>query len=130
MNNQIYKKSFIFQANKYEEYKDGRCIGNGTCNTTIIAKVLNDECIGIMLHGSIPVSINTRFGLPILGIQYGDVLEDRVQYGRVPDSISWQDSNEPVVCNIFNNLTCIRFAMMSPLRIVEFYGKFTDIRNL
>ncbi len=124
---QIYKKSFIFEANYFEEYQDGRCINSGLCKTLIIAKVINDECIGIMLQGDIPVNINSRFGLPIFGAQYGDVLSDRVQYGRIPDSMSWHDSNEPVVCNVFNNMTCIRFAMMSPLRIVEFQGQFTRI---
>lgn len=127
---QIYKKSFIFEANSFEEYRDGTCVNKGRSNTTIIAKVLNDECIGIMLQGEIPAKINRRFGLPIFGSQYGDILPDRVQYGRVPDSMSWEDPTEPVVCNIFNNLTCIRFAMMSPLRIVEFYGRFTDVCNL
>ncbi len=127
---QIYKKSFVFEANRFEEYQDGRCIRSGNCKTSIVAKVLNDECIGIMLQGEIPISINKQFGLPIFGSQYGGALNDRIQYGRVPDSMSWHDSCEPVVCNIFNNMTCIRFAMMSPLRIVEFYGRFTDIRNL
>lgn len=126
---QIYKKSFIFEASNFEEYQDGCCIGNGPCNITVIAKVLNDECIAMAIQGEISVRINRKFGLPIFGIQCGDVLEDRIQYGRIPDSMSWPDSNEPIVCNIFNNMTCIRFAMMSPLRIVEFHGRFTDIRN-
>lgn len=127
---QIYKKSFIFEADRFEEYQDGRCLSKGPCNVTILAKVLNDECLGMILQGEMPVRINTRFGLPIFGLENGDVLNDRVQYGRIPDSVSWPDSNEPLVCNIFNNLTCIRFAMMSPLRIVEFYGDFIDIREL
>lgn len=127
---EIYKKSFVFEASSFEEYLEGRCVNNGLCNTAVIAKVLNDECIGMMLQRDVPVRINTRFGFPIFGLHYGDVLEDRVQYGRIPDSFCWQDSNEPVVCNIFNNMSCIRFAMMSPLRIVEFNGKFTDISNL
>lgn len=126
----IYKKSFVFEADSFEEYQDGHCISRGRCKTTVIARVLNDECIGIILHGAAPVRINNRFDLPILGSKNGDVLADRVQYGRVPDSMSWPDSCEPIVCNIFNNMTCIRFAMMSPLRIVEFHGEFTDIRNI
>lgn len=84
----------------------------------------------MVLQGKVPVRINARFGLPIFGSQYGDILNDRIQYGRIPDSMSWYDPNEPVVCNIFNNMRCIRFAMMSPLRIVEFHGHFTDIGNL
>lgn len=126
---QIYKKSFIFEANRFEEYQDGRCISSGPCRSSVIAKVMNDECIGMVLQGNIPVNINNRFGFPIYGYQYGDVLNDRVQYGRIPDSMSWHDSNEPIVCNIFNNMTCIRFAMMSPLRIVEFHGQFTDVSD-
>ena len=130
MDNPTYGKSFIFEACSFEEFQDGKCIGHGSCKITVIAKILNHECIGMMLHGNMPVRINTKFGLPISGSQCGDVLEDRVQYGRIPHSMSWSDSNEPVVCNIFNNMRCIRFAMLSPLRIIEFYGKFTDIRNL
>lgn len=125
----IYKKSFIFEASSFEEYQDGRCISSGQCIITISAKVLNDECIGFLVEGDMPVKINSRFGLPIFGSQYGDILDDRVQYGRLPDSMSWHDSKEPVVCNIFNNMTCIRFAMMSPLRIVEFHGRFIGIYN-
>lgn len=127
-NMQIYKKSFIFEASSFEEYQDGHCIGRGPCSITVMAKVLSDECIGMAIQGVLPVRINTRFGLPIFGVEAGDVLSDRVQYGRIPDSMSWDDRNEPLVCNIFNNMKCVRFAMMSPLRIVEFYGRFTDIR--
>lgn len=126
---QVYKKSFIFEASAFEEYMNGRCINRGKCNTTIVAKVLNHECIGMMLQGEIPVRINNRFGFPIFGAHNGDILEDRVQYGRIPDSMRWADSDEPIVCNIFNTMTSIRFAMLSPLRIVEFNGKFTDMRE-
>lgn len=126
---EIYKKSFIFAANRFEEYQDGKCTHRGSCNIQIVAKIINDKCIGMILQGETPVRINDRFGLPILGIKFGDVLNDRVQYGRLPDSLKWPDSNEPIVCNIFNNMTCIRFGMLSPLRIVEFYGQFIDICN-
>lgn len=130
MEQNIYRKSFIFQTTRFEEYQNGRLIQQGSCNTTIIAKVISSDTIAMMLQNDIPVRINQRFGLPIFGSQNGDILADRIQYGRIPDSFSWNDSNEPIVCNIFNNLTCIRFAMLSPLRIVEFYGQFTDIRTL
>lgn len=82
-----------------------------------------------MLQGELPVRINNSFRLPILGLQSGDILEDRVQYGRLPYSLSCPNSNEPIVCNIFSNMTYIRFAMMSPLRIVEFHGNFKNIFN-
>ena len=125
---QIYKRNFIFKAHQFEEYSNGLCLNKGATNTTIVAKVMNDSCIAMGVLDDVPVHINTRFGLPIFGAQLGDILEDRVQYGRIPDSFSWSDPNEPLVCNIFNNMTCIRFGMLSPLRIVEFYGSFEDIR--
>lgn len=70
------------------------------------------------------MSIKRNFGIPVFGIAKGDILEDRIQYGRIPDNFNFNDPTDPVVCNIFSNKTCIRFAMMSPLRIVEFYGSF------
>lgn len=125
----IYLKSFVFKAENFEEYHDGICTHKGLCDTTIIANVFNPKGIGIRLQDSIPTQINERFDLPIFGISLGgDILADRIQYGRIPGSFSWHDSNEPVVCEIFNNMTCIRFAMMSPLRIVEFNGRFTQIQ--
>lgn len=128
--NPIYCKSFIFEAERFEEWQNGTCTNSGSCNTRILAKVIDSNCIGFMLMNDIPLQIKRQFGLPIFGMAMGDVLDDRVQYGRIPDSFSWNDPTDPVVCNIFNNMTCIRFAMMSPLRIVEFYGNFIDIRTL
>lgn len=132
MANSIYKKSFVFEATRYEEYSNGRCIGRGVTNTQIVAKVMSADCIGFALLDEVPTHIKQHFGLPIFGIGRGDILSDRIQYGRLPDAdkTGWFSSDEPVVCNIFNNMTCIRFAMLSPLRIVEFYGRFTDIRDL
>ena len=83
-----------------------------------------NNCAMFHLEGALPMNIKRNFGLPVFGINRGDILEDRIQYGRIPDNMSWSDPSEPVVCNIFSNKTCIRFAMMSPLRIVEFIGKF------
>lgn len=126
--NNVYLKNFIFKAKSYEEYIDGVCISKGNCNTTIVSKLVNHDCVAFGILDDIPVKINTKFGLPVYGYAGGDVLQDRIQYGRLPDNLAWPDSAEPVVCNIFNNLTCIRFATLSPLRIVEFYGNIVDIR--
>lgn len=124
---QIYKKNFIFKADRFEEYSNGTCLNNGVTNTTIVAKVMDENTIAMGLLDDIPTRINKRFGLPIFGILQGDILEDRILYGRIPQSFCWDESNEPIVCNIFNNMTCIRFAMLSPLRIVDFYGRFVEI---
>lgn len=124
----IYKKNFIFQASSYEEYQGGKKTASGTTSVRILAKVLDPETLGVILQGYVPVSINDNFGLPIFGAYNGDILEDRVQYGRLPDRLSWNDPAEPIVCEIFDTMRCIRFAMLSPLRIVEFTGRFIDIQ--
>lgn len=125
----IYRKSFIFKASQYEEHRDGICLRKELINCTIVAKVLSSDTIGFILLDEVPTKINPRFSLPIFGVERGDILQDRVQYGRIPDSFSWDDPNEPIVCNIFNDMHCIRFAMLSPLRIIEFLGEFEDIRE-
>ncbi len=125
--NKAYLKSFIFQATRYEEYIDGVCNSRGNCNTTIVSKLMSHDCVAFGLMNDIPVCINDHFGLPVMGYAGGDVLPDRIQYGRL-NTLTWDDPNEPMVCNIFNNMTCIRFATLSPLRVVEFYGEFEDIQ--
>lgn len=120
---ELYCTPFVFRAMRYEEYQDGKCTGQGNISIQIMSKVMNN-CAMFHLEGALPMIIKRNFGLPVFGIERGDILEDRIQYGRIPDNMSWSDSSDPVVCNIFANRTCIRFAMMSPLRIVEFFGKF------
>lgn len=144
----IYKKSFVFEAKRFEEYQNGKCIRQGAIECTIkahemffspydVMSVANydelqskvggldiDGGMSFSLLGNIPSGINAKFNLPIM--EEDDVLPDRVQYGRLTNS-AWRDYKEPVVCNIFNNMECIRFAMTSPLRIIEFLGEFTDI---
>ncbi len=123
MMNDLYCTPFVFNATCYEEYQDGRCTGRGNISVKIISKVKNN-CALFHLEGELPMKIKRDFGIPVFGIERGDILNDRIQYGRIPDNMSWSDSSDPVVCNIFANRTCIRFAMMSPLRIVEFMGNY------
>lgn len=126
----LYCTPFVFNATSYEEYRDGKCIGKGNVSTRIISKTKDVDgywpykFVFFHLEGDLPMSIKRNFGIPVFGIANGDILEDRIQYGRIPDNFSFNDPTDPVVCNIFSNKTCIRFAMMSPLRIVEFNGGF------
>lgn len=122
----IYCSPFTFTACRYEEYKNGVCTTKGSCSLTIKSNT-QENFILFDLEGNIPVNIKPHFGLPIFGQQNGDILEDRIQYGRLPDNLYWDDPTDPIVCNIFANKTQIRFAMLNPLRIVEFYGKFEKI---
>lgn len=144
----IYQKSFVFKANRFEEYQSGSCTRQGVIECTIKTNIMFfspydvfsmadyneleskvggqdiDGGISFSLSGNIPSGINPEFNLPI--IEEDDELPDRVQYGRLTNR-AWKDPNEPIVCNIFNNMKCIRFAMTNPLRIIEFYGNFIEI---
>lgn len=128
--NRIYKKAFVFEVQRFEEYIFGTCTNKREISCIITAIPINDNLIKITLNGNVPLGINQNFTLPILGIEQGDILEDRVQYGRLPVGMNCDDSNKPIVCNIFDNMTCIRFAMMSPLRIIEFFGEFKEIGKI
>lgn len=119
----IYLTPFVFRATRYEEYKDGICIDHQNVDIQIISKVINN-CAMFHLEGNMPMNMKRNFGLPVFGVESGDILEDRIMYGRLPDSFSWQDPVDPLVCEIFANKKCIRFAMLSPLRIIELTGYF------
>ncbi len=127
---ELYCEPFVFKATYYEEYQDGQCIGKGEIAVKVISKTVDNRTAFpykfamFHLEGELPMSIKRNFGIPVFGEEHGDILDDRIQYGRIPDNMSWNDSSDPVVCNIFDNRNCIRFAMMSPLRIVEFTGVF------
>lgn len=124
--NSIFNKSFIFKASTYEVYYNGQCIDKGVTNTTITA-IVSNNVVEFTLKGDLRGNTMRVFTLPILGIEAGDILEDRVQYGRLPRFSNGYAPNEPIVCNIFNNMKCIRFAMFHPLRIVEYFGTFECI---
>ena len=117
--NRAYLKHFTFQASRYEEYVDGVCLSKGNCNTIVVSKPISHDCVAFNLVNEVPVKIWDHFELPVLGYAGGDVLKDRIQYGRL-NTLKWHDPTEPIVCNIFNNMTCIRFATLSPLRTVNF----------
>lgn len=119
----IYLTPFVFRSTSYEEYQDGVCTKKGNLDLQIISKVINNFAM-FQLEGNMPMNMKRNFGLPIFGVERGDILEDRIMYGRLPDKFKWHDSSDPLVCEIFSNKICIRFAMLNPLRIVEFTGYF------
>jgi hypothetical protein len=69
-----------------------------------------------------PTYIDNFFSFTILS---DDLLEDRVQYGRLnPIDYVTGVASTPIVCNIFPQNGVIRFATPNPLRLVEFSGIF------
>lgn len=124
MNNLLYsmlRKSFEFNATSYEIYENGHCIHRAMCNTHILAEY--SIFIGMMFKiRNNTTYIDDKFSL---STSSDDLLEDRVQYGRLrPSDYMNGISSTPIVCNIFPQQGVLRFATPNPLRLVEFSGRF------
>ena len=117
----ILHKSFEFNSTSYEIYESGCCIQHETCNTYIFT----EHSIYIGMRFRIinnPTYIDDKFSL---ATSSEDLLEDRVQYGRLrPIDNTNGVSSKPIVCNIFPQNGILRFATPNPLRLVEFSGIF------
>lgn len=119
--NLILHNSFEFNAISYEVYEDGCCIKRAKCSTHISAEY--SLFIGMMFRlTNNPTYIEDKFTLKTAS---DDLLEDRVQYGRLRP-IDYIDgiSSSPIVCNIFPQKGILRFATPNPLRLVEFLGSY------
>lgn len=81
----LLNRSFTFYADSFEEYQNGRCINRGKCNAQIIALVHNGKVDFSIINGdslSITLPISIKFSISLGGPD--DLLEDRIQYGRLP----------------------------------------------
>ena len=119
--NSMLHQSFNFDATSYEIYENGCCIQHALCDTHISVEFSLFLGMRFRLIGN-PTYIDDIFSLPTSS---DDLLEDRVQYGRLRsiDYISGV-SSKPIVCNNFPQNGILRFATPNPLRLVEFSGKF------
>lgn len=117
----ILHKSFEFNAASYEIYESGCCIKHETCSTYIYAE--HSIFLGMMFKiRNNPTYIDDKFSLTTSS---DDILEDRVQYGRLRSNDDTNGiSSKPIVCNIFPQKEMLRFATPNPLRLVEFSGIF------
>ena len=121
--NRFYKKSFTFRATHYEQWQGGFCTANGPISTFITAEV-NNQTISFTLEGTDYLEI---YEYVEMELPASCMLHDRIQYMK--GSCQW-DPNEPMICHLFirdNHIHCIRFAMTSPDRIIEFYGREESI---
>ena len=116
----LFLKPFAFNVIRYEEWQDQRCVNSGKLSARVYATAANGF-MSFSLEGCSNLRIGTDF---YISTRQADILSDRIQYGVLPDSMTGPSPILPIVCNIFNNRTCIRFAMLDPLRIIEFYGNF------
>ena len=122
----LFKKSFVFKANHYEEWQFGQCISQGPIDTTIKAQAKDGEILFDLDEiGDLRIVKQFRFATyePI-SMDMGN----RLQYVQPPE-----DNNPfiPIVCHVFkkgeDNIDYVRFAMSYPDRIIEFYGSMVAL---
>lgn len=121
----IYKRNFIFIADRYEEWRSCKCISSGPINSKIIAEV-NGDSIHFELEKTNNLRILNSFDFSCLDKSQA-ILQDRVQYVN-----NTSDFNPilPIVCQLFyngDNIEYIRFAMTNPDRLIEFYGTMIEL---
>lgn len=113
-------KPFVFNATHYEEWRFGKCTKNENIPVKIVANI-GGGYISFRLIGDFNLNIEHGFAM---SLNTAARLEDRVQYGSMDATVG--KSTTPLACNLFNNKTCVRFGLQSPLRVVEFYGTYIE----
>lgn len=127
MGTAFYKKDFIYEANRYEEWLGGRCISQGRILTKIIAEIRGNK-IYFQLDNIDKIRILSSFDFEIAGKDFS-ILPDRIQYSS---SNIILNPITPFVCHLFTNgstIEYVRFAMTNPDRLVEFYGQLTSYNS-
>lgn len=117
-NRQLLHKSFIFHASSYEIYESGQCTDSGVCQITINAHASDYDMSFYVQHNN-EISIDKYFSIEF---RSDDLLMDRIEYGRLPIKPHVGSNTLPIVCEIFQQYNILRFALLSPLRLIEFMG--------
>lgn len=119
----IFKQSFVFEVNRYEEWKDGLCISKGAISAIITAENRIDH-IHFTIDNIGCLRITTSSDFEYRG---SDILSDRIQYVHATTD---RNPISPDVCHIFcsnGTIDCVRFAMSYPDRLIEFYGRMVSL---
>lgn len=123
----LFCKTFRFKATRYEEWQIGQCISSGLCDTTIemlgASETTYMPLLCFKLKNIAKVKIDTEFSFLLYS---ATALGDRIQLVAPSDF----NPNTPCVCHLFfeyDELTCVRFAMTNPDRIVEYYGELEQL---
>lgn len=121
----IYRNSFSFHATRYEEWMNGQCLRNGNVEVEIVAE---STVTDIRFYISDTVSLNINdYSVFEFTDERDELVLDRIMYYHREDTPS---PNEPVECLLFRTGTTIseiRFTLINPLRVVEFYGNVVEI---
>ena len=122
---EIYKNSFSFHTTHYEEWMNGKCVGNGWIDTIIFAAASSTDIrVYISDTGSLKINGSSVFEFTD---ESNELVLDRIIYYH---ETAYPDPTEPVECLLFETdktISKIRFTMINPLRVIEFYGSIIEI---
>ena len=122
----FYRKNFVFHVERVEEWQDGSCVCMDEIETTIASHVMPDGSIVFKVRTPSYLRMVDTFKFDNMGDDF-EILHDRIQYMNTDEHIS---NKCPKICNVFienDTISCVRFAMTSPDRIIEFYGTLEKI---
>lgn len=121
----VYRKSFVFHATRYEEWMDGQCLNGDLLETDIVAEASDyDIQFYISNVGNLEINCSSSFEFED---ESTELILDRIIYNHNTD---FSKPKEPVECQLFkviSGISCIRFTLPSPLRVIEFYGNLTKV---
>lgn len=122
---ELLRNSLSFHATRYEEWMNGQCIGNGCLDTDIVAEASRTD-IRFYISKTDSLEINSSSVFEFTD-ETNELVLDRIIYYHESNS---PDSNEPVECQLFTAgkaISRIRFTLINPLRVIEFYGNVIEI---
>lgn len=122
---EIYKNNFLFHATRYEEWMSGQCLRKGGIETVIVAESTTTD-IRFYISETSSLGIND-FSIFEFADETNELIMDRIIYYHETNS---PEPNEPVECQLIRDgevISGIRFTMINPLRVIEFYGNIIEI---
>lgn len=121
----VFRKNFSFHAIRYEEWMNGQCLGKGFIESEIVAESTTTD-IRFYISETGPLEINDSSVFEFTD-ETNELVLDRIIYYHETDS---PEPNDPVECQLFragSMISGIRFTMINPLRVIEFYGNIIEI---
>lgn len=121
----VFRENFSFHVIRYEEWMNGKCLRKGFIETEIVAESTTTD-IRFYIADTGPLEINDSSVFEFTD-ETNELVLDRIIYYHETDS---SEPNDPVECQLFRSGTMIsgiRFTMINPLRVIEFYGNIIEI---
>lgn len=129
--NFLANKSFVFLADRYEEWMSGACISQGPVSAKITADASEDG-ITFNVEGADSLRMQKQVTFALITENGPSVdLGKRLQY--LNPFFCQENPLEAIVCHVFyegRTISYIRFGMSYPDRIIEFYGKTVSFDGL